>query len=52
VPVNEFTEKEKEMLNTLVLNIKTDAAFDELERREAKAQQEKIVAIRKELFGV
>lgn len=50
--ITEFTAEEQEMLDASILTIKTNAAFDELQKREAAKQRAAIMKIRKELFGV
>lgn len=50
--ITEFADKEKQMLDELVLAIKTEAAEDELVRREARQRELDVVRIRKELFGI
>jgi hypothetical protein len=50
--VTEFTDKEKEELDKVVLSIYTGLAEEELERREQRQRELQIMNIRKELFGV
>lgn len=50
--VSEFTTAEIVMLDRMVRNIYTAAAEAEFQRREDAARTEKVMALRKELFGV
>lgn len=50
--VNEFTTAEDAMLDRMVRDIYTAAAEAEFQRREETARTEKVMALRKELFGV
>lgn len=50
--ITEFTPDEKELLDKNVLNIYQAEATSVLEAREETARQEKILQIRKEMFGV
>lgn len=50
--ITQFTIKELEMINNHILTRKTSIARSVLNDREEKERQEKILAVRKELFGV
>lgn len=50
--VTEFTEQEKKIIDKIILDEYTKKADDELVRRETKEREEKVLAIRKEMFGV
>lgn len=50
--VTEFTAREKEELNKVVMDIYTEAAEEELERRERRHREQQIINLRKEMFGV
>lgn len=49
--ITEFTTAETVMLDRMVRDIYTEAAEAEFQRREEAARTEKIMALRKELFG-
>lgn len=50
--VVEFTPAEIKVLDDVVLRIYTEAATDEFTRREEAERKKKVLAIRKEMFGV
>jgi hypothetical protein len=50
--VTEFTPREVEELDKVVLSIYTSAAVEELERRERRQREMAIINLRKEMFGI
>lgn len=50
--IEDFTPEEIDLLDKYVLDVKTEAAEDELARREARQRELDVVRIRKELFGI
>lgn len=50
--VTEFTPEEEMVLQSMVTNLYTSAAADELARREEEKRMKEIMSIRMEMFGV
>lgn len=50
--VTDFTAEEEMVLQSMITNLYTAAAADELQRREDDERMKKILAVRMEMFGV